>query len=364
MARTHQGSVGEIRERLGNLMPTLQARLDAALKDKRWHTAGFAILEEEGGRRNLAISLQKELTDQEKEQMQAREEFGRNLRNSQGWARHLQIERPTLTQILVGIAANENRTIPEEELAGIDRHQKERYAQWIYAGRVYPDDHLVKGLFELLADSDDIKNLIGQKLGEAGDEPWASAWRGYLQPAEASPWSTGRDSPDWEDLADDLGRGYYSWEEILSRTNFTREQVLSYKQALESGDPSVPVDSRWIFLDSQLSSEGGDELIRVLDQRYPGRLVSQLSEEEKRQVVEEILPDLVRRYPGEALAASPPEPESDTAEPASAPSVQAPAAPASQGPALQEQPAAGAGTEQDGGVERLKQDFFDQLGEE
>lgn len=122
----------------------------------------------------------------------------------------------------------------------------------------------------------------------------------YL-PEVSPPWSISRDLSGWEFLAFFLGRGY-PVEELLGRYNLSKEQVLDYKSALESGDPSVPVDFRWRFGESQLSEEGGNELIRVLDRRYPGRPVSQLNEEEKREVVEEVMPDLAHRYPREVLA--------------------------------------------------------------
>lgn len=139
----------------------------------------------------------------------------------------------------------------------------------------------------------------------------------YL-PEVSSPWSISRDLSGWEFLAFFLGRGY-PVEELLGRYNLSKEQVLDYKSALESGDPSVSVDLRWRFEESQLSEEGGNELIRVLDRRYPGRPVSQLNEEEKREVVEEVMPDLARRYPREVLPPNTSEFEPDAgadAEPA------------------------------------------------
>lgn len=117
--------------------------------------------------------------------------------------------------------------------------------------------------------------------------------------AETPPWSTeGKDSGFWDDLASRLGYRD-SIEEILSSTGLREDQVRAFEAALRSGDPTVPVDTRWIFWENQLSNEGKAEFWRGFLGQRP---VSQLSEEEKREVVEDVLPDFLRRYPREALA--------------------------------------------------------------
>lgn len=178
VALTHRGQTGNITQHLGNLILTLQKQLDSQIADKTWKAAGFSISED---RERLVVNFENG------EQKQAREEFQNTLANFKDLSTK---NKPTLEDLAPALFGKGGKSweaeTPERKLAYPD-FVRRTTAGRIEKGRIYPADPMVTELFDLLheGEAEAIKAIIGQKLDEAGDQPWASAWREYLSPPAA-----------------------------------------------------------------------------------------------------------------------------------------------------------------------------------
>ena len=181
----HKAHVGEINEALGNIISTLKKQLDEQIADKRWHTAGFAILEEEGGKRNLAISFQREPTAKEQAVGEARANLEKHINFRKRVAN--QTEKISLREALS--VSGQLQGKEEETIEAMIRRGLREDVELIISGQLAPDEELVHKIREIYPEEEvrEIEKLIGERLDQAGDEPWVSAWRGYLQPAPAVP---------------------------------------------------------------------------------------------------------------------------------------------------------------------------------
>lgn len=171
VARTHKGHTGEINQALGDILSTLQKKLDEDIADKTWHATGFSVSPDH---QELVINFENG------ERMQAREEFQRAFLNLRDRADQNNLPRPTLTQLAEIILKEKGEDVSPEYYANVLREQF--FAAWIEKGRINPRDPMVQELFGMLDEGEAkaIKAIVEQKLAAAADQPWASAWKSYL----------------------------------------------------------------------------------------------------------------------------------------------------------------------------------------
>lgn len=120
-----------------------------------------------------------------KEQQLTREEFQRALVNLKDLSIQKNLVKPTLKDLAPALFEREGKSweaeTPERQSAYLD-FVRGNAAGRIERGRIYPDDPLVRELFNFLAEEEveSIKGKVQEKLAAAGNEQWASAWRSSL----------------------------------------------------------------------------------------------------------------------------------------------------------------------------------------
>lgn len=220
VAGRHKSHVGEINQALGNIISTLKDQLNGQLADKAWKTAGFSIRENGN---DFVIKFNRELIDQEKEQLQevrqAREELQGSLDRRQQWAKRLKKERPSNREIVLASPLFKDKT--QEEIEAMANELFESDADSIVKGKFGLDEELMQKLLQLYHPDEVrvLEDLIIQKLDQAGDEPRASAWRTYLAASSSTPEVT----PSREQLA-----GADAFIEKLMQGGMTRDQAIEY----------------------------------------------------------------------------------------------------------------------------------------
>ncbi len=266
VAMLHRGSQEIINQALGNIISTLKDQLNGQLADKAWKTAGFSISEDG---KDFVISFGREQTPVR----QAREELQGSLDRRQQWAKRLKKERPSNREIVLASPLFKDKT--QEEIEAMANELFESDADSIVKGKFGPDEELMQKLRQFYHPDEVrvLKDLIIQKLDQAGDEARAKAWRGYLWTAVPAPQGpvlqeravgqTGVD--DWREGAKERARenARDSIEQALRLSGVNFDQV---RTRLGNPNLSLRQYAEWILQPKigpkvEISEEAVDQLL-------------------------------------------------------------------------------------------------------
>lgn len=176
VARTHKGHTGEINQALGDILSTLQKKLDEDIADKTWHATGFSVSPDH---QELVINFVNRRMEKARKDL-----AGAGIGSLKRLIGDSNLERPKLSDLARPALQKQGKPEPsQEELDSFAPEWVNWLADQIVNGRVLPGDSAVLELFALIdgADAAAIKDKVKEKLS-AADTPWASAWKSYLTP--------------------------------------------------------------------------------------------------------------------------------------------------------------------------------------